>query len=328
MSKRALFRVALGVAALAVLWIGTAAVLIFRPDPQFTGPPMPTMARSGGVAGSQTREFTMRDGAKLRALEFASPDAATTVVLIHGVMSSARLMATLASRLREEAGAEVLALDLRGHGASDGAPGDVAYVGQYEDDVADVVDAIKQVKPQQRIVLAGYSMGGGITLRYADRKHLPPVDGYLLLAPHIGQSSPTTRTDPVDAATVAASPMQVHVSRTIGLAMLDTLGLRWWSDKPTLFFNVAADAPLSRYSFRAMVGTTPANHRAALEADAQPLLAIVGSKDESFHVDRFPDVIRLHQNGTLHVVEGPTHFTLLYNKPAAAVAGAWIRERG
>jgi alpha-beta hydrolase superfamily lysophospholipase len=323
MSKRTLYRLGIIVAALCLAWIGTATGLIFLPEPQFTGKPIPTQtmpSRTGALA----KEFAMRDGAKLRALEFPSPHAATTVVLVHGVLSTSRAMAVLASRLRNDAGVNVLALDLRGHGASDGRPGDVAYVGQYEDDIADVVSAIKRSKPVQRIVLAGYSMGGGIVLRYSDRK-LASVDGYLLFAPHIGQGSPTTRNEPVDPATAADSPMKVHIPRTIGLAMLDSVGIEWWNDKPTLLFNVAAAAPLQHYSFRAMVGTTPSNHRAALEADAVPLLAIVGSNDDAFHVDRFPEVIRLHRNGALHMVKGATHYTLMYSQTAAQLAGDWIR---
>lgn len=83
----------------------------------------------------------MRDGEALSGRQFVGEDA-KTVVLLHGVMSEAARMDPLSARLRDRAAATVIALDLRGHGSSGGPPGDVDYIGQYEDDVADVIEAL------------------------------------------------------------------------------------------------------------------------------------------------------------------------------------------
>ena len=56
-------------------------------------------------------------------------------MLIHGSSVTGVMMHPLAEAL-QRAGATVYTLDLRGHGAS-GKKGDIAYVGQLDDDVAD-----------------------------------------------------------------------------------------------------------------------------------------------------------------------------------------------
>jgi alpha-beta hydrolase superfamily lysophospholipase len=96
--------------------------------------------------------------------------------------------------LRKAADAEVISLDLRGHGQSSGRPGDVDYVGQYTDDLADVIKKVKHERPDDKIILAGHSMGGGIILRYVQRQELPRADAYLLFAPSLGHNAPTLRT--------------------------------------------------------------------------------------------------------------------------------------
>lgn len=65
---------------------------------------------------------------------------------------------------QEATQAEVFAIDLRGHGKSDGKDGDVDYINQYADDLADIVSAIRKQKPKGKIIIAGHSMGGGVAL--------------------------------------------------------------------------------------------------------------------------------------------------------------------
>src|SRR5215470_3550332 len=87
--------------------------------------------------------FTARDGTKL-AYRFY-PSAATTagegsVVLIHGSSATSSSMHPMAKAL-SAAGYRVYALDIRGHGAS-GRKGQIAYIGQLEDDLVDFLHAV------------------------------------------------------------------------------------------------------------------------------------------------------------------------------------------
>ena len=112
--------------------------------------------------------------------------------------------------------------------------------------------------------------------------------------------------------------MRVRVPRTIGLALLDGIGITWGNGLSTLFFNVPATSRLRSYSFRAMVGMTPPDHRAALAADERPLLTLVGDHDQAFHVDRFPDVIALHQGGRVEILKGVGGQRLLLGRRRAS----------
>src|SRR5262249_56769442 len=79
--------------------------------------------------------------------------------------------------------------DIRGHGAS-GRKGQIAYIGQLEDDLADFIQA---VSPPQPITLAGFSSGGGFAIRFAGSKQQNLFQSYLFLAPFLSPDAPTTR---------------------------------------------------------------------------------------------------------------------------------------
>ena len=59
--------------------------------------------------------------------------------------------------------ADVLAPDLCGHGPHANAGGDLDYIGQLEDDIADLIDLYS--RSGQKIVLAGHCSGGGLAIR-------------------------------------------------------------------------------------------------------------------------------------------------------------------
>lgn len=81
-----------------------------------------------------------------------------------------------AGLLRETMNAEVFAVDLRGHGKSEGNPSDVDFIDQYAADLAEVAKTIRTEKPKGKIILAGHSMDGGFSLRYAPNTKFPKVD--------------------------------------------------------------------------------------------------------------------------------------------------------
>ena len=80
------------------------------------------------------------------------------VILIHGAGGSSLGWHTILRRLP---GQKVIALDLPGHGRSDGA-GRQSITG-YAQDILDFMDALKL----PRVILAGHSMGGAIVMQTA-----------------------------------------------------------------------------------------------------------------------------------------------------------------
>jgi non-heme chloroperoxidase len=89
--------------------------------------------------------YSARDEASL-AYRTYSADEQLIVLLIHGSAGSSSSMHAMAKAL-QGAGITVYVPDLRGHG--DNQPhGDVAYIGQLDDDLADFVSAIASAPSQ------------------------------------------------------------------------------------------------------------------------------------------------------------------------------------
>jgi alpha-beta hydrolase superfamily lysophospholipase len=334
--KRLLRITRIALLVILAVYAGAALVLVNLSDPQFKSGTGPTATAEMSemfkqVYVSQPDKFIMRDNAELFVQHFRA-DSNLTVIVLHGVLSSSYLMNRTSGMLQDVGSAEVFALDLRGHGRSTGRPGDVDYIDQYVDDLADVVAEVRKRKPGGKIVLAAHSMGGGIALRYALKKNAPAVDGYLLFSPHLGFTSPTVPKDVAPKSNTEEKTtepfVKLHLTRTLGCIMLNAIGITHYNDRPTLFFNLPADFPLRQYSFRSTASMAPDDYRAALRAVQQPLFVIVGSKDEAFLADQFRPVVTKYSAGEVILVDGATHDGICYNGEAMAAAGNWLAKNG
>ncbi len=328
---RLLTRALTVLALLAGVAFAAILVMILWGDPQFTQAIELSPEQLADLAKrfeqpylAVTRTFRMRDGVQLSA-QYLAADSKTTIVLVHGIFGSSFPFNTASGLLREATGAAVVAVDLRGHGASEGAPGDTAYAGQYEHDLGDLIRQLRADRPAGRVILAGHSMGGGIALRYAQRGDLPAVDGYLLLAPYLGWSSPTTRKEP---AAEDQEFMKVHLSRILGLELLNGVGVTAFDGLRTHFANLPPELPLRSYSHRAMAGSAPEDYARALAAVEAPLLVVVGSEDEAFLADRYEEVVHAHSRGEVTIVPGAHHNDLVDDPRAVAAVAAWAASAG
>jgi alpha-beta hydrolase superfamily lysophospholipase len=317
-------------AALAGLIFTLTLGMILWGDPTFETPPdsLQDAIASAGIRLEQpyppaARKFRMRDGTVLTS-QYLAADSKTTIVLVHGLLASSFELNRTSGLLREAGNAQVVAIDLRGHGGSAGTPGDTDYIGQYEDDLADVITQIRAGRPGEKVILAGHSMGGGIALRYAMKSGHPPVDGYLLFAPYLGWTSPTTPKEAGD--TKAAQTMNVHVPRILGLTLMNAAGITAFNGLRTYFFNLAPELPLRSYSYRAMMGMSPEDYRPALKAVDKPLLVVVGSRDEAFKADEYESVIHSYSKGAVTLIPEATHEGVLRDARTMAAVRTWIAE--
>ncbi len=122
------------------------------------------------------------------------------------------LSAALAAR-----GVETYAVDIRGHGGS-GTRGDIAYVGQLEDDLADFVAVVRKSAPTAPLTLIGHSAGGGFALRVAASPIQNLFARTVLLAPYLGYNAPTNRPN-------SGGWANADIPRFIGLAALRKIGI-------------------------------------------------------------------------------------------------------
>jgi acylglycerol lipase len=140
-----------------------------------------------GVAAVPRSRRPAADGTPLHVREWPSSSRAwARVLIVHGIGEhSGRYERT--GRLMAEAGLDVQAFDLRGHGLSGGRR---VYVGRWDDFLDDVEVRLTALRePGRPLVLFGHSMGALIALTYAcsDR---PSPDLLVLSAPPLEAQVP------------------------------------------------------------------------------------------------------------------------------------------
>jgi pimeloyl-ACP methyl ester carboxylesterase len=313
------------VCGLSLLYFGSALGMIALPMPRVADANRMTRAEAeaDGMTVEQRYEFepcgfATRDGIRLYGRRFTSPSA-DSIVFLHGASGHSSQLNKCAGMLREATGMEVFAYDHRGHGASPGPRGDVAFVGQYATDVADVLQAVRTLKPEGRILLAGHSMGGGIAQRYAMSSESQLADAYLLFAPAMGRGLPGDKIPDI------ARP---HLPRIFGLLMLNAVGIRGFNHEPVVTFAFPDfDGHITEYSYAAVRSMLPHDFRVGLAAIEKPLLVVLGAGDMARGVDpvRIAEAVRTYSRGAVVIVEGEGHH--VHNAPQAIdTAAAWISE--
>jgi len=323
--------------SLTVLYFFTALVLIHCPEPEFSTPPFFSVSDADNelILNLLKQDYEYRDyrfkildGVDLYA-RYYDTDTDVTVVLLHGIRENSYIYNTSCGMIRESAEAEIFALDLRGHGKSSGKRGDIDYIGQYEDDVADVIADIRTKKPGGKVILAGHSMGGGIALRYAIKYNPSNVDGYLLFAPHLGFNSPTVNPPKPEASSRGEPEFKLHALRLAGLFMLNIFGIDGFNSLPIAFFNEPSDSPESppnEYSYRAFSSMAPTDYKAGLASVDKPLLVLIGNNDEPFYGAHFEPVVRENGNGEVILFEGLNHQNIMFDEKVIAVISAWMKK--
>ena len=206
--------------------------------------------------------------------------------------------------------------DLRGHGLSVlGNPGNVAYLGQYEDDLSDLFEHLKLSYPAAKLVLGGHSSGGGFAIRYAG-KHPEYVAACLLLAPYLGHRSPTVRQD-------SGGWVQVANRRNAGLAMLNNLKIRGLNRLPVLFFNrpeaINDNYQLETYPYRLNESFSLPSYKAGLGRLEHATLVLVGTDDEAFNVEAFEPLLQKYApHAELSFVAGVKHLDIVNSEQTLA----------
>lgn len=141
-------------------------------------PTDPIVHREGWRAGE--------GGVKLYHQSWQSAPAQTakaSLVILHGLGSHGGLFQPLAERLVTQ-GYSVYALDLRGHGRSDGQRGHINRWEEYREDVHQFVNWVQSQSGHRPCYVMGNSLGAAIAL---DHSLIFPgaVDGLILTAPAV-----------------------------------------------------------------------------------------------------------------------------------------------
>jgi non-heme chloroperoxidase len=198
-------------------------------------------------------------------------------VVVHGSTGSSISMAGVARALATNSLSSYV-IDVRGHGES-GPLGDIAYRGQLEDDMADLLALIGSRHAGEKRILIGHSLGGAFAFRIAAGPLGERFDAYAATSPFLSADTSVSRPDSGGWADAA-------VPRIIALALLESVGISAFGGLPAIAYAVPPDAPGKRasvYSHRLLANMSlPRDWRGALAAIRKPAAIVIGAEDEMF----------------------------------------------
>jgi alpha-beta hydrolase superfamily lysophospholipase len=275
-----------GVAAL-VLAVMIATPLVVPPELRSISAARGTIDLSALPA---IERFQARDGTALGFRHYPATGAATgrVAILIHGSSGSSGNAIHVLSTALAAHGVESYAVDVRGHGAS-GTRGDIGYVGQLEDDLADFVTVLRKTVPSAPLTLIGHSSGGAFALRVAGSPIQQLFERTVMLAPYLGYDAPSTRPS-------SGGWASADIPRIIGLLALRRLGITCCEALPVLALAVPSNsekALVSTYTDRLMRNfAVRGDFRRDLAAATRPLTIICGADDELMLADKYAEAVR------------------------------------
>jgi alpha-beta hydrolase superfamily lysophospholipase len=280
--------------ALCAVGVGALLLTALVATPLTRPPELRSISAARGTvdfsALPSVERFQARDGTALgfRHYPASGTTASRAAIVVHGSSGSSggtihALSAALAAR-----GVETWAVDIRGHGTS-GTRGDIGYVGQLEDDLADFVAVVRKTAPNAPMTLIGHSAGGGFALRIAGSPIQNMFERTVMLAPYLGYKAPTNRPN-------SGGWANAVVPRIVALSVLREIGITCCDALPVLAFGVPPNSEknlVPTYSYRLMRNF--ANHpdyRSNLMAATRPLTIISGTDDELMLADKYAEAVR------------------------------------
>jgi non-heme chloroperoxidase len=326
--ERMLLRILIFIFTSVVIYFGIASVLVIIGKPNnprqtqrgltfnelhFDYSSLPTLQR-----------FTARDGAALSYRHYPT-QSNKIIILIHGSGWHSQYFLPLAKFISSESLAQVYTPDLRGHGREPVRRGDVDYIGQLEDDLADFIAMIQKDNPKALLIIGGHSSGGGLALRFAGSRYGRQANAYVLFSPFLKYNAPTTRSH-------SGGWAHPYTARIVGLTMLNNVGIHWFDYLPAIEFNMPEDVrdgtETLSYSHRLNVAYAPRNFKKDLRTITQPLLVVAGTGDESFFAEQYEPVISRYTAIHVKLLQAVTHLGVVVGSEVRPVVKEWLEGLG
>ena len=325
--KKVVAYLAIGAAGSLALALSVALALVLWPAPKLAEPKDVYGFSKLKQAGHATNEairppqyYLARDGTQL-AYRFYDSKADRILIFVHGSSYHGASYDALAQAISAGGFAKVYLPNLRGHYLSGPRSGDVEYVGQLEDDIADLIGYARAQGQHGPVILGGHSSGGGFAIRFAGGPRSSLVSGYLLLSPVLPLSPVFKRN---------SGWATADVKRMIGLSILNTFGITAFDGMPTIWFNKPQNlrdgTETLVYSYRLNTSMHP---RFRYESDVAALgdhvLILVGSDDQQNYADAYgPLMKRLDPKAQVVVLPGVDHLGIMTNPAMLGASGKWL----
>ena len=323
-SVRLLKWVLCGVGALALV------VLALLATPLQPVPELQSISRARATVDLSSlpaiERFQARDGTWLGFRHYGAGGTPTgrVAIVVHGSSGSSGGTIHALSQALAAHGVEAFAVDMRGHGTS-GTRGDIGYVGQLEDDLADLVAVLRTTVPSAPLTLVGHSSGGGFTLRVAGSPIQNLFERFVMLAPYLGYDAPSTRPD-------SGGWARADIPRIIGLLALRELGITCCESLPVLALAVPPNSEktlVSTYTDRLMRNfAVRGDFRRDLAAATRPLTIISGADDELMFSDKYAEAVRgANVAVDVKVLDGINHMGIVAAPKAISIVAEDVATR-
>lgn len=268
--------------------------------------------------------YTARDGTALSIRHYPGPSDGPLVIVVHGSGWHGGSYTPIGAALSGQYGFETLIPDLRGHGPSPERRGDVKYIGQFEDDLADLITAYGGTN--RPVYMVGHSSGGGLTIRFAGGEHGNLLDKVVLIAPFLKHNAPTALED-------TGGWAHVLLRRVIGLSMLNTVGVTALNHLHMIQFSFPdsvlngpqGHSATQSYSFRLNSSFAPRSDYLADVAKLPDFLLIAGREDEAFRVEAYePTMSQATDKGQYMLIDGTDHLGVISAPATLAAIGGFL----
>jgi non-heme chloroperoxidase len=240
----------------------------------------------------------------------ANSEPPLVVIAIHGSSAQSASIQALGKALSAE-GIAVYAPDIRGHGAT-GVRGDIDYAGELDDDLTDFTAMVRGKYPNAKLVLMGFSSGGGYALHVAATPLGKTFARAVLLSPMLGPFAPSYRQD--------GNYAKPFIPRITALAVLDHIGIHAFDHLTTLLLAIdqaRSDILVGHYSWLLMRAFGTSDYAEDLRNAQTPLAVVVGEKDELFYAGKFAPTIDAVRPGVpVAIVPALSHTALTVDASA------------
>lgn len=273
---------------------------------------------------SPLEPYQARDGSNLSFRRYPSKSN-VHVILIHGSSAHSTYLHAFANYLSTNNIASVYTPDLRGHGINPARRGDIDYIGQLEDDIADLIIHIKQEASEiARFIVGGHSSGGGLALRFGGSEHGYLAQGILLIAPYLGHNVPMVKKN-------AGGWAAPNIPKIVAISLLNGLSIKRYNGSMVLRFNLPdkyrSGHETLEYSFRLMQGMHPDSYQESLKNTQARLLILVGSNDEAIYANKVESgILPYKSDARISCLAGDSHLGIIMSEEAMAAAEKWIGE--
>ncbi len=289
--------------------------------------------------------FKARENTRLAYKQLIHQNATTTVIFLHGSTYNSLRYKNLAKSLFNHS-INTCLLDWRGHGDSEGKPGDVAYIGQLEDDLADFITHFSKHN-STKLILSGHSAGAVICLRYIAKYGCNGISGVSFIAPAINGPLETVRYQQKSAKwqyrvsyfrkaqiqALAPEAALKHAPSLKAWPFICAKALPVLRHKGILRFPAnermaKLEKRVLNYSYNLMLSCDINNYPAAFNQISVPVLLLAGELDEVIHPDLLKTIYHWHLSPQINkqIIEVPKVNHMNIVSVAAKVLPQWLTD--